>query len=118
VACAAGLAVVETLTGAEDGGAGVLENCRTQGAYFLDRLQALMAKHPAIRQVRGRGLILGAELDREGAAVVEGCLREGLVINCTVGRVLRFLPPLTVSREEIDEGLAILDRVLDGGAGR
>ncbi|MBI3249336.1 MAG: acetylornithine transaminase [Deltaproteobacteria bacterium] len=107
VACAAGVAVVNTLIG------GVLENCRVSGEYFFNRLVALQKKFPFITNVRGRGLILGAELDRDGAAIVDACLKEGLLINCTVGKVLRFIPPLIVTTAEIDEGFAILEKVLE-----
>jgi len=107
IACAAGIAVVNTLLHG-----GVLENCRTMGEYFLSKLRALKEKFAFIKEVRGRGLILGAELDREGAAIADTCLKEGLLINCTVGKVLRFIPPLIVTKAEIDEGFAILEKVL------
>lgn len=107
VACAAGVAVINTLLG------GVLENCRTMGEYFTKKLLALKEKFSFIKEVRGRGLILGAELDREGAAIADSCLKEGLLINCTAGKVLRFLPPLIVTKAEIDEGMAILEKVLN-----
>jgi predicted acetylornithine/succinylornithine family transaminase len=106
VACAAGIAVVNTLLG------GVLENCRVMGEYFMNRLLALKEKFSFIQNVRGSGLIIGAELDREGAAIVDACLKEGLLINCTVGKVLRFIPPLIVTKAEVDEGFAIMEKVL------
>ena len=62
--------------------------------------------------MRGKGLILGAELEREGAPIVEACLKEGLLINTTGGKVLRFIPPLIVTKAEIDEGFTILEKVL------
>jgi acetylornithine/succinyldiaminopimelate/putrescine aminotransferase len=65
-----------------------------------------------IRQVRGRGLILGIELDRPGRPLVGAALERGLVINCTAETVIRLLPPLTLSAAEADEGLAILEDVL------
>jgi acetylornithine/succinyldiaminopimelate/putrescine aminotransferase len=107
VACAAGNAVVATLID------GVLDNCRASGQYFFERLLTLQKKFPFITNVRGRGLILGAELDRDGSAIADTCLKEGLLINCTVGKVLRFIPPLIVSKAEIDEGFAILEKVLE-----
>jgi acetylornithine/N-succinyldiaminopimelate aminotransferase len=82
------------------------------GEYFLSKLTALKAKFSFIKEVRGRGLILAAELDREGAAITDACLRDGLLINCTVGKVLRFIPPLIVTKVEIDEGFAIIEKVL------
>jgi len=107
IACAAGIAVVNTLVQG-----GVLENCQAMGEYFLERLRALKDKFSFIKEVRGQGLILGAELDREGAAIADTCLKEGLLINCTAGKILRFLPPLIVTKAEIDEGFAILEKVL------
>ena len=107
VACAAGVAVMDTLLNG-----GVLENCQQMGAYFLAKLQALQNKFSFIREVRGQGLILGAELDRDGADIVSACLDQGLLINCAAGTVLRFIPPLIISQAEIDEGIAILENVL------
>ena len=107
VACAAGVAVIDTLLNG-----GVLENCQQMGAYFLTRLQALQEKYSFITEVRGQGLILGAALDRDGADIVSACLDEGLLINCAAGTVLRFIPPLIITQAEIDQGVAVLDKVL------
>ena len=107
LACAAGVAVVEALL--EDG---VLENCRAMGQRFRERLETLRAELPIVREVRGRGLILGIELDRPGRPLVAAALERGLVINCTAERVIRLLPPLTIAAGEIDEGLRILEEVL------
>src|SRR5437764_1127578 len=63
-------------------------------------------------RLRGLGLMLGAELTERGAPVVERCLRDGLLINCCAERVLRFVPPLIITREQVDEGCAILERAL------
>ena len=107
VACAAGVAVIETLLND-----GVLENCQKMGAYFLSKLQVLKDKFSFITEVRGQGLILGAELDRDGADIATICLEEGLLINCAAGKVLRFIPPLIVTKDEIDHGMDILEKVL------
>ncbi len=107
VACAAGVAVIETLLND-----GVLENCQKMGAYFLSKLQALKDKFSFITEVRGQGLILGAELDRDGADIATSCLEEGLLINCAAGKVLRFIPPLIVTKDEIEQGMDILEKVL------
>ena len=107
VACAAALAAVDELARPA-----LLQHVREVGAYFADRLRALAAKLPVIREVRGVGLMLGAELTRPGAAVVERCLRDGLLINCCADRVLRFVPPLVVTRAQVDEGFAVLERAL------
>jgi acetylornithine/N-succinyldiaminopimelate aminotransferase len=91
---------------------GVLENCRAMGDYLRSKLEEMRGRYPFIKEVRGRGLILGMELTVPGAEIVNEALRRGLLINCTVGNVLRFVPPLIVTREELDEGLAILDGIL------
>jgi len=104
---AAGVATMKVLTETD-----ILENCRQMGTYLRQALEVLQQRHCFIREVRGRGLILGMELDIEGAEIVRKALDRGLLINCTVGKVLRFLPPLVVSRAEIDEAMEILDGVL------
>ena len=91
---------------------GILENCREMGRYLQVRLEELRDRYSFVSQVRGRGLILGMELTIEGGDIVKKALSRGLIINCTVGKVLRFLPPLTVNREEIDEAVGILDGIL------
>ena len=83
------------------------------GAYFQDQLGALREKYSRlITEVRGRGLMLGAQLARPGRDVVNDCLARGAIINCTAGDVLRFVPPLIVTEEQVDEMIAILDKVL------
>jgi acetylornithine/N-succinyldiaminopimelate aminotransferase len=105
--CAAGVAALHTLL--EDG---VLDNCRTQGAYLCARLRRLAEGCGRIRDVRGSGLLVGAELDGPGKAVVDACRGAGLLLNCTAEKVLRFAPPLIVNREEIDRAVDIVARVL------
>jgi acetylornithine/N-succinyldiaminopimelate aminotransferase len=92
---------------------GVLENCRAMGDYLHQRLEERRQRYPFIKEVRGRGLILGMELSIPGGDIVQQALQQGLLINCTAGTVLRFLPPLNVTQAEIDEALAILDDILD-----
>lgn len=108
LACAAANAVIDTIR--EDN---LLANVSEVGAYLMDKLTALGAKYPEIiRSVRGKGFIVGVELTREGRAVVEACLAEKLIINCTAGNVLRLVPPLTIGKQQVDEMIAILDAVL------
>lgn len=107
VTCAAAARTLEILL--EGGG---LENCRRVAPRFAERLRVIASRLPAVRDVRGQGLIMGMELDRPGRPIVEACLREGLVINCTAERVLRLLPPLVITDAEIDAGCDILERVL------
>ncbi len=105
--CSAALAAIRTI--ADDG---VLDNCRAMGDYLTGQLEKLKDKYAFIKEIRGRGLIIGMELDIEGGELVKAAMERGLLINCTVGNVLRFLPPLIVSRAEVDEAIEILDQVL------
>ncbi len=89
---------------------GWIDNARDTGAYFKAELERLKKTHPCIVDVRGLGLILGVELDRPAGPVVEACMSRGFLMNCTQEKVLRFLPPLIVTREEVD----LLVRCLDG----
>lgn len=108
LACAAALAVLDEMEKPE-----FLPHVAKVGAYFQDQLGALREKYPRlITEVRGRGLMLGAQLARPGRDVVNDCLARGAIINCTAGDVLRFVPPLIVTEEQVDEMIAILDKVL------
>lgn len=108
LACAAALAVLDEMEKPE-----FLPHVAKVGAYFQDQLGALREKYSRlITEVRGRGLMLGAQLARPGRDVVNDCLARGAIINCTAGDVLRFVPPLIVTEEQVDEMIAILDKVL------
>jgi len=89
-----------------------LAEVREKGEYFKTRLQQLQARHDLIKQVRGLGLMLAMELDRDGGPIVLACRERGALINCTQGNILRFLPPLLVTRDEIDQFLTILAEAL------
>ncbi len=90
---------------------GFLDNVRENGSYFRERLEGLKRQYPFVREVRGRGLMVGVELTIPGAPIVRKCLEKGAVINCTHDTVLRFVPPLIVGRSEIDRMVKILDDV-------
>jgi acetylornithine/N-succinyldiaminopimelate aminotransferase len=106
LACAAGLASLDALL--EDNI--IIQNVEILGRHFLNRLGDLKSRHSFIKDVRGRGLLIGMELDIEGKDFVAACMKEGFLINCTVSTVLRFMPPLVISEEEIDELISVLDR--------
>ncbi len=90
---------------------GWIDHCRETGKHFKQRLESLAVKYAFIKEIRGLGLMLGVELDRPGAPVVEACLEKGFLINCAQEKVLRFVPPLIVSREEVDRFVDALDEV-------
>jgi len=81
------------------------------GAYFRSRLVELKGQFGFITEVRGQGLMVGVELSMPGAQLVTGAMAHGLLINCTHGNVLRFLPPYTITEQEVDEAVEILRRV-------
>jgi acetylornithine/N-succinyldiaminopimelate aminotransferase len=101
-----GCVVIDTLLGD-----GILENCQDMGAYLMEGLINLKKRYAFIQDVRGIGLIIGAELAFEGKEIVERCLERGFLINCTAGTILRFLPPLIVTRDEIDRLLTALEAI-------
>jgi acetylornithine/N-succinyldiaminopimelate aminotransferase len=105
--CAAALAAMQTINEKT-----LLDNCLAMGAYLTEKLEQLKGKYSFIKEIRGRGLIIGVELDIEGGPLVVKAMERGLLMNCTVGNVLRFVPPLIVNRAEIDEAMTILDEVL------
>lgn len=107
LAMAAACAAVETLLQE-----GILDNCRAMGVYFLDQLAGLMRKYSAIKAIRGRGLMVAMELHGPGEEIVLKCLKKGLLINCTNGNILRFVPPLIISAGDIDQAVQILDEVM------
>ncbi len=104
LACAAGLATLRVLE--EEN---LVENCRDMGIYFSEKLEELKSENDSVEEVRGRGLLLGMELTKARARnITKRCLEKGLVINCIGDNVLRFLPPLIITKDEIDKGLGIL----------
>jgi acetylornithine/N-succinyldiaminopimelate aminotransferase len=109
LACSAGIAVIEAIE--EDG---LLENANNMGSYATEKLNALKQKHSIIDHVRGKGLMIGIQLNGQGANIVDECLKNNLRINCTQGDVLRFMPGMTVTKEQIDDAVEILDSVLSG----
>jgi acetylornithine/N-succinyldiaminopimelate aminotransferase len=89
-----------------------LENCTAMGRYFKDQMMILKAKHASILDVRGEGLLLGMELDMAGAPVVKACIERGFLINCVQEKTLRFVPPLVISKGQVDALIRCLDEVL------
>jgi acetylornithine/N-succinyldiaminopimelate aminotransferase len=111
LATAAGVAALTTIL--EEG---MLENCQKMGDYFISELEEIKKKFPFVKEVRGKGLILGMELERDGNPIVKEMLRKKILINCTMGSVLRFLPPLIVTKEEIDWVVKALKEVFESSS--
>jgi len=106
LACAASLASLKTLSKK-----GFLEKSSATGDYFLKQLYRLKDNFSVIREVRGVGLMLAVELNQPGAEVVTNCMKEGLLINCIQQNTIRFLPPLIITRKEIDFLIRILSKI-------
>jgi len=113
--CSAAIEVIKTLTEDEM----LLDNCRRMGKYLTEELNSLKEKYPQIiRNVRGKGLLIGMELSIKGDDIVQECIKKGVVINCTMERVLRFLPPLDINPVDIDALIDILSEVFPSIAGQ
>lgn len=101
LACACGIAVMKELT--ENG---VLENAERMGNYLQERLQQLAEKYDVIEEVRGMGLLVGVQMKAgKKGAVIDEALKQKLLLAGAGNETVRFLPPLNVSREELDEGI-------------
>ncbi len=111
LACAAANVVLDTIPNEK-----FLAHVEEVGKYFKDKLIDLQKKYPdQISEIRGEGLILGAQLSnskKSGVEIVNECMKRGAIINCTVGTVLRFIPPLIIENAQVDEVINILDSVL------
>ena len=90
----------------------LLTNAKEMGGYLKEKLAGLTRKHSMIKEVRGLGLMIGIELNREGKPIVEECLKNSLLINCTHEKVLRLMPALNVNKKQIDKAVGILDRAI------
>jgi acetylornithine/N-succinyldiaminopimelate aminotransferase len=108
LACAVGIAVIDAIE--KDG---LLANATAVGDYFQEQLRGLKKKHEAIVDVRGKGLMVAAELDSAelGKRTVTEMLKRHILINCTSDTVLRFLPPFILERAHVDTAIAALDEI-------
>ncbi len=108
LACAGANVVLDTIVND-----GLLQHVEEVGAYLRKGLEELKEAYPSlITEVRGMGLIQGMQLTKPGRDIVNRCLDYGLIINCTVGTVLRFVPPLIIEKQHVDELISVLKKVL------
>lgn len=108
LACAAVYATLTTIKSE-----GLVDKVAEKGEYFKNELRKLQEKYPdKVTDVRGCGLMLGMEVAGEGKPIVERCLANNVIVNCTAGNVIRIVPPLIISKEEIDIVVAALDKAL------
>lgn len=108
LACAAVYATLTTIKSE-----GLVDKVAEKGEYFKNELRKLQEKYPdKVTDVRSCGLMLGMEVAGEGKPIVESCLANNVIVNCTAGNVIRIVPPLIISKEEIDIVVAALDKAL------
>ena len=93
---------------------GFLDKVQEKSKYLWRKLQELKEKYADILEVRGKGLLVGLALSHGGSDIVSFAKDHGVLINCTASTVIRLLPPLTVSKAEIDEAVAVLDEAFSG----
>jgi acetylornithine/succinyldiaminopimelate/putrescine aminotransferase len=109
LAARAGIATIETIE--RDG---LLERTVELGALFRKLLEPLVGLAPRVREIRQRGLMIGIELDGDATPIVDRCLSERLLVNVTQGNVVRLLPAMTLTDEQVHQGCEILTAVITG----
>jgi len=107
ISCAAGTAALKALT--EDG---LIENSEKMGKMFREGLEKLKEKHNIIREIRGKGLMIGIEMKFEVRDILMGLIKEGVLMLYSGRNILRILPPLVISEEDVTKVLHALDSVL------
>lgn len=107
IACCASLAAFDAIKKE-----GLISNACKMGEYLFEKLKALKDKKPVIKEIRGKALMIGVELNIEGKEIVSKCFAKGLLINCTHDKVLRIMPGLVVTKKQIDKALGILDEAI------
>jgi acetylornithine/LysW-gamma-L-lysine aminotransferase len=105
--CAAGCAAIDVLVEEE-----LAEKADVNGKYFKAKLEELQSKHGSIKDVRGLGLMLGIELKYEVLNVMTKAMEQGVLVLNAGRTIIRFLPPLVITKEQIDKAIAVLDAVL------
>ncbi len=110
LACSAAKASIEAII-AEN----MPDRAQRLGAHLMGKLKELQRKYPTIKEVRGRGLMIGVELTRECASIVDKAREKGVLLNCVQDKVIRFLPPLVIEKEMLDRAVMVLDQALMEG---
>jgi len=90
----------------------MLKNTKSIGKFIISKLIKLKEKYNCIEDVRGIGLMIGVQLNIPGKSIVDTCLENGLIINCTQGNILRFMPALNVTQRQVNQAIHILTKAL------
>lgn len=106
LACVVACAVLEVILNE-----GLVANAQEVGGYFVEKLRGLQNKYPFVKEARGKGLMIGMELETKAQDIVVECQKRGILINCVVDRVLRFVPPLIVTQKEVDRVVDVLKNI-------
>ena len=106
IACAASLATIDLIENE------YMENAATTGQYAIDALTEIMHRHPSIGDVRGKGLMIGVELKEKAGPYVQKLMEKGVIALLAGATVIRLLPPLVISKNEIDKVVSTLGEVL------
>lgn len=109
LATAAAVAVLKTIKNEN-----IIENCQMIGGYLVNRLKGLQKGFNFIKDLRGMGLLIGMELSFDAGDIVKKCMERGILINYTNGNTLRFIPPLTVTADEVDVLINTLEDIFMG----
>ena len=107
LSCAAGIASLKALT--EDG---LIENSEKMGKIFREGLEKLKENHTMIREIRGKGLMIGVEMKFDVKDILMSLIKEGILMLYSGRNILRILPPLLISEEDITKVLHALDKIL------
>lgn len=107
LACKSCLAVIETIEKNK-----LLQKAENLGSYLYKKLESLQKKYSFIKRIKGMGVMLALELEKDGGLIVKNCEEKGLLINCTQTNVLRIMPAITTNKREIDLAITILDKSL------
>jgi acetylornithine/succinyldiaminopimelate/putrescine aminotransferase len=107
IAARAGIAAIEMIEQE-----GLLKHAQRLGKLFHERLTALQSECDLIREVRVQGVMIGVELSIDGTPVVQGCMDRKLLINCTHNTVIRLLPAMNLTEQQLHDGCDILAAVL------
>ena len=109
VVSAASLGVFEAI---EEGN--LMENASKMGKYMVSKLEKIKIKTNKIKEIKGKGLMIGVSIDlKDASIIVDKCAEDGLLINCTQNNILRVMPPITVKKEHIDRAMTILGKVIN-----
>ncbi|HID26985.1 MAG TPA: acetylornithine transaminase [Methanosarcinales archaeon] len=106
LACASALSAIEAIKEEK-----LVEKSAELGEYFINKLKAI--QNPDIVEVRGKGLMIGMELQQVAGGIVDNAIQEGVLLNCITDKVLRFVPPLVITKEQIDKVVEVVEKVIE-----